>query len=141
MAKLVLLLGAISRYTFQSFDKNRFSFASASGNLFCKRISTAIGAIAAARAFFCLATKEAKMPGARLLGDQLFSQFGNEMNSPAAQTAFHFYEFSKNWYPPAQSKRATLTKNIFTDGEYSTRFIRELLTLQRTFLERFSVLL
>ncbi|MFT3793426.1 hypothetical protein [Flavobacterium sp.] len=36
---------------------------------------------AAARAFFCRATKETKMPGAQSFGDLLFSQFGNEMNS------------------------------------------------------------
>ncbi|MFT3793364.1 hypothetical protein [Flavobacterium sp.] len=37
-----------------------------------KRIFAAIAnAVAAARAFFCLATKEAKMPGAQSFGDQL----------------------------------------------------------------------
>jgi len=59
---------------------------------------------AAARAYFCLAAKVAKRRSARSLGDLLFSCFGNEKNSPAAQTAFHFFRNCEKQVPACAIK-------------------------------------
>jgi len=58
---------------------------------------------AAARAFFCLATKEAKMP-ALIARRPASSRWRNQKNSPAAQTAFDFCAIFKQQVPACAIK-------------------------------------
>ena len=65
-------------------------------------------------AYFCLATKVAKMPSARPFGDLLCSHERNQKNSPAAQTTFDFCAHFEQQVPACKVDGAGLTKKYFT---------------------------